>query len=131
MVVARRPRTGGTELYADMELWAEVLRRVLVDELSKREACRRYAIHWLTLLSHAEPPGYRRVKPPRRPTIASVLPIIRQILDADAQAPRKQRHTAKRSWERLKAEHGFRGREASKRAPTSCGPPARLQGVTL
>jgi len=95
-----------------MELWAEVRRRVLVDGLSKREACRRYAIHWLTLkkiLSHAEPPGYRRVKPPRRPAIAPVLPVIRQILDDDAKAPRKQRHTAKRIWERLRAEHGFRG----------------------
>jgi transposase len=95
-----------------MELWAEVRRRVLVDGLSKREACRRYAIHWLTLkkiLSHEEPPGYRRVKPPRRPTTEPVLPIIRQILDDDATAPRKQRHTAKRIWERLRAEHGFRG----------------------
>jgi transposase len=95
-----------------MELWAEVRRRVLVDGLSKRAACKQYAIHWLTLkkiLSHAEPPGYRRVKPPRRPTIEPVLPIIRQILDDDATAPRKQRHTAKRIWDRLTAEHGFTG----------------------
>lgn len=99
-------------MYADMELWAEVRRRVLVDGLSKRAACKQYAIHWLTLqkiLSHAEPPGYRRVKPPKRPTIEPVLPVIRQILEGDAQAPKKQRHTAKRIWERLKAEHGFTG----------------------
>jgi transposase len=38
-----------------------------------------------------------------------VLPIIRQILDDDTKAPKKQRHTAKRIWERLRAEHGFRG----------------------
>jgi transposase len=106
------PDAGGTEVYADMEKWAEIRRRVLVDGLSKRAACQEYAIHWLTLrkiLSHAEPPGYRRTKPRSRPTMDPVRPIIRQILEADAQAPAKQRHTAKRIWERLTAEHGFTG----------------------
>ena len=99
-------------MYADMEQWAEVRRRVLVDGLSKRKACQQFGINWKTLqkmLTYPEPPGYRRVKPPRRPTTEPVLPIIRQILDADARAPKKQRHTAKRIWERLKAEHGFTG----------------------
>ena len=66
-------------MYADMELWAEIRRRVLTGELSKREACRQYDLHWLTLkkiLSHEEPPGYRRTKPPRRSKIDPVLPII-------------------------------------------------------
>jgi transposase len=95
-----------------MELWSEIRRRVLTGEISKREACKHYEIHWKTLvkiLSHEEPPGYRRVQPPRRPTIESALPVIRQILDADAKAPRKQRHTAKRIWQRLRDEHGFTG----------------------
>ena len=99
-------------MYADMEQWSEIRRRVLVDGLSKREACKQYGLHWRTLtkiLSHEEPPGYRRVKPPRRPTIEPVLPIVRQILDDDAKAPKKQRHTAKRIWERLRVEHGFTG----------------------
>jgi transposase len=95
-----------------MELWAEIRRRVLTGEISKREACRIYEIHWLTLkkiLTHEEPPGYRRTKPPRRPTIEPVLPIIRQILDDDTQAPKKQRHTAHRIWQRLRQEYGFTG----------------------
>lgn len=99
-------------MYADMEQWSEIRRRVLTGEISKRDACKQYGLHWLTLkkiLTHEEPPGYRRVKPPRRPTIEPVLPILRQILEADAKAPRKQRHSAKRIWERLKAEHGFTG----------------------
>ena len=99
-------------MYADMEMWSEIRRRVLTGEISKREACKQYEIHWLTLkkiLTHEEPPGYRRLKSPRRPTIEPVLPIIQQILDDDAKAPKKQRHTAKRIWERLKAEHGFTG----------------------
>jgi transposase len=99
-------------VYADMDQWAEIRRRVLTGEISKREACRLYDIHWLTLkkiLTHEEPPGYRRVAPPRRPTIEPVLPIIRQILDDDTRAPKKQRHTGRRIWQRLKAEHGFTG----------------------
>ena len=99
-------------MYADMEQWSEIRRRVLTGEISKRDACKQYGLHWLTLkkiLTHEEPPGYRRVKPPRRPTIEPVLPILRQLLEADAKAPRKQRHSAKRLGERLKAEHGFTG----------------------
>jgi transposase len=99
-------------VYADMEQWAEIRRRVLTGELSKREACRQYDLHWLTLkkiLSHEEPPGYRRTKPPRRPKIDPVLPVIRQILADDAKAPKKQRHTARRIWQRLRDEHGFTG----------------------
>ncbi len=55
--------------------------------------------------------------PPRRPTIEPVLPVIRQILDDDATAPRKQRHTARRIWQRLKDEHGFTGGYTSVKDP--------------
>lgn len=99
-------------MFVNMELWAEIRRRVLTHEISKREACRRYEIHWSTLkkiLTHEEPPGYRRTRSPRRPTIEPVLPIIRQILGADTTAPRKQRHTAHRIWQRLRDEHAFAG----------------------
>jgi transposase len=99
-------------VYADMEQWAEIRRRVLTGEISQREACRQYHIHWLTLkkmLALAEPPGYRRSQPPRRSKIDPVLPVIRQILDDDTRAPKKQRHTARRIWQRLRDEHGFTG----------------------
>ena len=70
-------------MYADMENWAEIRRRVLVDGLSKRAACRAYGIHWDTLqkiLDHPEPPGYRRTAPRPRPKIDPLLPAIHQIL---------------------------------------------------
>ena len=35
--------------------------------------------------------------------------MIDAILEADRQVPRKQRHTAKRIFERLRDEHGFDG----------------------
>jgi transposase len=103
---------GGTEVYADMDLWIEIRRKVLTEGMSKRQACEQYHIHWRTLqkiLSHDEPPGYRRSKPPRRPTIEPFLPTIQAILDADKSAPKKQRHTAWRIWQRLREEHQFLG----------------------
>jgi len=99
-------------VYADMERWTEIRRQVLTGQMSKRQACRHYDLHWLTLkkiLTHEEPPGYRRSRPPRRPKIEPVLPIIRAILDADQVAPKKQRHTAHRIWQRLRDEHAFTG----------------------
>ena len=80
--------------------------------LSQREAARRFGIDPKTvakMLRHAVPPGYRRSKPPARPKLDGFTAIIDQILMADRSAPSKQRHTAKRIYERLRAEHGFAG----------------------
>ena len=102
-----------TRVFTDMEIWVEVRRRVLTGELSKRAACREYEIHWQTLekiLSHSEPPGYQKTKP--RPSIVDpFLPIIEEILKSDRQVHRKQRHTARRIFERLRDEHGYVGGE--------------------
>src|SRR5882672_9511239 len=95
-----------------MENWTEIRRRVLVDGQSKRSVCREFDIHWDTLakiLSHAEPPGYRRTAPRPRPKLDPFLGIIHQILQDDTKAPKKQRHTAKRIFERLRDEHGYQG----------------------
>jgi transposase len=95
-----------------MENWAEIRRRVLVDGQSKRSVCREFDIHWDTLkkiLDHPEPPGYRRTVPRRRPKIDPYLGVIHQILEADKKAPKKQRHTARRIFERLRDEHGYQG----------------------
>lgn len=95
-----------------MELWSEVRRRVLTGELSKRQACQKYQLHWDTLqkiLQHSEPPGYRRKRPREKPVLGPFVAIIHQILEADKKAPPKQRHTAKRIFERLRDEHGYPG----------------------
>jgi len=96
-----------------MEFWKEVRRRVLTKELSKRGACGEYGLGWETLkkiLAHDEPPGYRQSKPRLKPKIQPFLPIIHQILVDDRQAPKKQRHTAWRIFERLRDEHQFTGK---------------------
>ena len=99
-------------MFTDMDNWAEIRRRVLVDGLSKRAACRAYDLHWETLqkiLQHPEPPGYRRIAPRPRPKLDPFLGLIHQILEDDRKAPKKQRHTARRIFERLRDEHGYRG----------------------
>jgi transposase len=95
-----------------MEIWAEIRRRVLTGEISKRQACVEYEIHWQTLkkiLAHEEPPGFRATAPRAKPKLGPFLPIIHQILDADRTAPRKQRHTAERIFQRLRDEHAYTG----------------------
>lgn len=102
-----------TRVFTNMEIWVEVRRRVLTGELSKRAACREYEIHWQTLekiLSHSEPPGYQKTKP-RSSIVDAFEPIIEEILKSDRQVHRKQRHTARRIFERLRDEHGYDGGE--------------------
>jgi transposase len=61
------------------------------------------------MLRFSVPPGYRRSEPVRRPKLDAFTGVIDRILEEDRSAPRKQRHTAKRIFERLRDEHGFEG----------------------
>jgi hypothetical protein len=81
-------------VFTDMENWAEIRRRVLVDGQSKRSVRREFDFHWDTLqkiLKHPEPTGYRRSVPRPRPKLDPFLPVIHQILESDTKVPRKQR----------------------------------------
>jgi transposase len=96
----------------DMDKWTEIRRRALVDGQSMRQLQREFRLHWKTLrkiLDHPEPPGYRRERPRPRPKLGPFLPVLHQILADDGKAPKKQRHTAKRVFERLRDEHGYQG----------------------
>jgi len=95
-----------------MEKWVEIRRRVLTGELSKRGACKEYALGWRTLkrvLEHDEPAGYQMKKPRRQPKLEKFLPFIHEILKQDQQNPKKQRHTAQRIFERLRDEQRYDG----------------------
>jgi hypothetical protein len=86
-------------VYTDMENWAEIRRRVLVDGLSKRAACREYDIHWLTRSRRSSTtrsrPAIAAPSPaPATPSLEPLLPVVHQILEDDKKAPKKQRHTA-------------------------------------
>jgi transposase len=94
-----------------MENWSEIRRRVLVEGVSRRQILRETGMHWRTLrkmLKHSAPPGYQQSKPRTKQKLAAYVGRIEQILKEDQVMPRKQRHTAKRIWERLKGE-GFIG----------------------
>ncbi len=98
-------------MYYRMEQWVDIRQRVLRDGVSKRQILRETGLHWTTLkkiLEHPSPPGYQRQKRPDKPKIGPYRERIRQILDQDKHIDKKQRHTAKRIWERLR-EEGFRG----------------------
>ena len=61
------------------------------------------------MLGHSIPPGYRRQHPPKRPKLGPWLGVIDAILEDDKNQPKKQRHTAKRIFDRLRAEHAYTG----------------------
>lgn len=85
---------------------------VFLEGMSRREASRRFGVHRDTVnkaLSHSVPPGYRRAQPVRRPKIGPFTGLIDAILEQDLLAPKKQRHTVQRIFDRLRAEHGFDG----------------------
>ena len=95
-----------------VELYAQVRYAVQIEGLSRREAARRYGIDPRTvakMLAFSVPPGYRRSRPPARPKLDPFTGIIDQILLEDEVRPRKQRHTSKRIFERLRDEHGYCG----------------------
>lgn len=62
------------------------------------------------LLNEATPKPYTLTAPrAKRKLIDSFQQLIDEILESDLTAPRKQRHTAKRIYTRLRDEHGFVG----------------------
>lgn len=95
-----------------MKQWNEIRRRVLVQGVSKRQILRETGMHWRTLekiLAYSSPPGYRRVKPRVRPKIDPHLDWIRKIILSDKAVRPKQRHTAKRIFDRLVSERHYPG----------------------
>jgi len=96
----------------DVELYARVRYAVQVEGLSERAAARRFGIDPRTvakMMRFSVPPGYRRTKPPVKPKLGAFIAIIDRLLTEDKSRPKKQQHTAKRIFERLRDEHGFEG----------------------
>ena len=95
-----------------VELYARVRRACHVEGVSIREATRVFGLDRKTvrkMLAFSVPPGYRRTGRPRRRKLDPLTGIIDRILEEDRSRPAKQRHTAKRIFERLRDEHGFTG----------------------
>ena len=60
-------------------------------------------------MAFSVPPGYRRKAPVKRPKLDAYTGIIDCWLEGDRGVHRKQHHTARRVFERLRDEHGFTG----------------------
>ena len=95
-----------------VESYLRVRRAVMVEGMSIREASLMFGLHRDTvrkMLSYSVPPGYRRQTTPKRPKLEPFTGVIDRILEDDHKVPRKQRHTAKRIFERFRDEYGFNG----------------------
>ena len=95
-----------------VEVYAAVRRFVFLEGRSRREAARVFGLSRETVQKMCRfslPPGYTRTLPISKPKLGALLPVIDAILEADRTAPVKQRHTAKRIFERLRDEQGFAG----------------------
>ena len=95
-----------------VEVYLRVRKAVMVEGMSIREASRVFGLHRDTvrkMTAYSVPPGYRRQNPPRKPKLEPFTGVIDRILESDLGVPRKQRHTAKRIFERLRDEYGFEG----------------------
>ena len=100
-----------------MEQFERIRRESRDDGLSIRELANKHKVHRRTVrqaLAHAVPPER---KPPVRqaPVLGAYVATIRAWLIADLDAPRKQRHTARRIWQRLMEEEGAVVAESSVR----------------
>jgi transposase len=93
-----------------VELYAAIRFDWQRNQMSIRALADKYGVHRRTVREAVDSP----IPPPRKsaPRSAPVLDTVRGLIDAmlveDVSAPRKQRHTAKRVFERLQAEQDAR-----------------------
>jgi transposase len=90
-----------------VELFEAIRRDARVEEVSIRGLADRYGVHRRTVrqaLAAAEPPA-RRVAERAAPRLDPAKALIDEMLREDLDAPKKQRHTARRVLDRLIDEH--------------------------
>jgi transposase len=94
-----------------VELFAAIRRDKRVEDLSIRDLAGRHRVHRRTVrqaLASATPPP-RKVPVRSSRVLEPFKPAIDVMLRADVEAPRKQRHTARRVLARLVDEHAAEG----------------------
>jgi transposase len=101
-----------------VELYDRIRTDRRVGKLSIRELARRHGVHRRTVREALASATPKDRKPPERgvPALGPHAATVRGWLEADRSAPRKQRHTARRVWQRLVAERGADVAESTVRA---------------
>ncbi len=92
-----------------VELFEQIRRDREREGLSIRALAERHGVHRRTVrqaLAAALPPPRKQAEVRPAPKLGRYRPLIDSWLLADREAPRKQRHTAKRIWQRLVDEQG-------------------------
>jgi transposase len=92
-----------------VELFEQIRRDRDVEGLSIRALAERHGVHRRTVrqaLASAVPPARKPSEGRPAPALGPFREVVDEWLLADREAPRKQRHSAKRVWQRLVAEHG-------------------------
>ncbi len=87
------------------------------EELSIRALAKKYKVHRRTVRQALQDPTPPVRKTPVRtaPVLGPHVAMVRGWLVADKEVPRKQRHTARRVWQRLMEEEGVKVAESSVR----------------
>jgi transposase len=92
-----------------VELFEQIRKDRRVEGASIRELAGRHRVHRRTVrqaLDSAVPPPRKPYPQRPKPAIDAYAGVIEGWLLADRDVPRKQRHTARRIWQRLVAGHG-------------------------
>ena len=89
-----------------MELYEQIRQEFEHGAGTVRGVSRKLGVHRreVRLALESAVPAERKVPERERPKLSGAIPFIDEILEADRKAPRKQRHTSRRIFDRIRAE---------------------------
>ena len=90
------------------------IRQMYENGVSKSEISRRTKLNYRTVSKYAEMEDWNdnklpNMNPENYPVLGKYIPLIDEWLEGDKTVPRKQRHTAKRIYDRLREEAEYTG----------------------